>query len=80
MTRFEMLLFSRELMMKINNAGINIRDAKYIKLYEEYQIMRKNSEKKTYICEVLAVKHHVCVRTIYNVIKHFEKHCKSDAV
>ena len=79
MTRFELIEISRELIQRIKDTGIRMDDVEYVGMYKDYLTM-KNNNKKTYVVAVLAEKYNTSVRTVYNVIKRFEKECSVGAV
>ena len=54
MTRFDILYFNRELIKRLQDAGIKPGDCRYIELYEDYRHMIEEGDKVTYIVAVLA--------------------------
>lgn len=77
---FEILNFNRELIKRLQQAGIRLDDAKYIDLYVDYQTMLRHGDKATYIVATLADRYAVSERKIWGLIKRFESDCKSFAV
>lgn len=75
MTLFEILNFNKELIKRINQAGIRPDDCNFVELYTEYLEMKKKGEKVTYIVTLLSEKYHVSERKIYTIIKRFGMHC-----
>lgn len=80
MTIFEVLKFNRELFNRIRLAGIRLKDADYIELFEEYGKMIENGEKVSYTVAYLATKYSISERKVYSLIKRFKSDCNSDAV
>ncbi|MDE5986557.1 MAG: hypothetical protein K2H16_04660 [Prevotella sp.] len=80
MTRFDILYFNRELIKRLQDAGIKPGDCRYIELYEDYLHMIEQGDKVTYIVAVLAERYHVCERKVYSLIKRFGTDCTPDAV
>ena len=74
MTLFEALKFNREPLEML------ISDLRFIDLYTEYEVMKKQGEKTTYAVAFLANKYSVSERKVYDVIKRFGKHCTLGAV
>ena len=80
MTVFEILNFNRELLGRIQNAGIRLDDCRYIDLYDEYKTMQRQGDKITYIVTVLSGKYDISERKVYDLVKRFESNCKLFAV
>lgn len=80
MTVFEILKFNRELIDRLCKIGFKSGDNRYIDLYTEYEKMKNNGEKVTYIVTYLAAKHGISERKVYEVIKRLGSHCTIDAV
>jgi hypothetical protein len=71
----ELLEFSREILIKLKNAGVRLDDCKFIDMYHEYTTMRKSGEKVTYIVPVLAIKYNISERKAYYIIRRFGTDC-----
>ena len=80
MTVFEILNFNRELINRLCRIGFKPEDCRYIDLYSDYERMKSNGEKVTYIVTHLSSKYGISERKVYEVIKRFGKHCTADAV
>ena len=80
MTLFEALKFNREPLEMLISLGGKQDDLRFIDLYTEYEVMKKQGEKTTYAVAVLANKYSVSERKVYDVIKRFGKHCTLGAV
>lgn len=73
----EILNFNRELLKKLQEAGIRLDDARYIDLYSDYIRLVGQGNKVSYIVAVLADKYSVSERKVYGLIKRFQSDCKS---
>lgn len=80
MTLFEALKFNREPLEMLISLGGKQDDLRFIDLYTEYEVMKKQGEKTTYAVASLANKYSVSERKVYDVIKRFGKHCTLGAV
>lgn len=80
MTVFEILNFNRELLNRLTTIGFRPDDCKFIDLYSEYEQMRHDGDKVTYIVSFLSDKYKVSERKVYNVIKRFGSNCTYHAV
>ena len=80
MTVFEILNFNRELLKRLSLTGFKLEDCRFIDLYSEYEQMRRNGEKVTWIVTYLSGKYNVSERKVYNIIKYFKKDCTSGTV
>ncbi|NPD91712.1 hypothetical protein [Xylanibacter muris] len=76
----EILKFNRELLKRLQTAGIRLDDTRYIDLYGEYKDMLDRGEKVSYIVALLADKYEVSERKVYGLIKRFQSDCKPVAV
>jgi len=76
----EILNFNKELLNKMDDAGIRLDDYLYVDLYNEYQTMKKQGEKVTYIVAILSDKYGISERKVYGLVKRLNSHCKIHAV
>ncbi|MBO5181596.1 MAG: hypothetical protein J6B92_06885 [Paraprevotella sp.] len=76
----EILKFNRELLKRLQTAGIRLEDTRYIDLYVEYKDMLDRGEKVSYTVALLADKYSVSERKVYSLIKRFQSDCKPVAV
>lgn len=76
----EILKFNRELLKRLQTAGIQLDDTRYIDLYCEYKDMLDRGEKVSYAVALLADKYSVSERKVYSLIKRFQSDCKPVAV
>lgn len=72
----EILNFNRELLKRLQIAGIRLKDTQYIDLYADYETMLAHGEKVSYAVAVLAGKYAISERTVYTLIKRFQNDCK----
>lgn len=78
---FELINFNRELLKKLQKAGIRLDDAQYIDLYSDYVDMYQQGEKVSYyIVAALSEKYAVSERKVYGLLKRFQSDCKPFAV
>lgn len=76
----EILNFNRELLKRLQTAGIRLEDAQYIDMYADYENMLAHGEKVSYAVAVLADRYAISKRKVYSLIKRFQGDCKSLAV
>lgn len=76
----EILNFNRELLKKLQAAGIRLDDARYIDLYADYIYLLHQGEKVSYIVAVLADKYSISERKVYILIKRFQSDCTTVSV
>ncbi|MCD8008991.1 MAG: hypothetical protein LUF68_08720, partial [Clostridiales bacterium] len=68
---YELLTINKELLQRIDIAGIKPEDYKYLDLYNEYTWRLAGGEKVTYIVAKLADKYRISERKDYNVFGKF---------
>lgn len=76
----EILKLNRGVLEACRDIGIRLEDVKYIDLYCDYNRLRANGEKVSYIVAVLAEKYGVCERKVYALIKRLRADCDLGAV
>ena len=76
----EILNFNRELLKRLQAAGIRLEDARYIDLYADYTRLLDQGEKVSYAVAVLSEKYSVSERKVYAMVKRFQSDCKTLAV
>lgn len=76
----EILNFNRELLKRLQAAGIRLEDASYIDLYTDYTRLLDQGEKVSYVVAVLYEKYSVSERKVYALVKRFQSDCKIFAV
>lgn len=77
---YEIIAFNREILTRLNNFGIRPDDHKHLDLYNDYQAMKAQDEKVTYIVAILAERYAICERKVYDIIGRFGKDCTEHAV
>ncbi len=80
MRTIDILLINRELIERLHNFGINTDDCQYIKLFQEFERLKNNGEKVTYIVAALSEKYDISERKIYKIVRKFGSECRPDAV
>lgn len=70
---YELLGFNKELLLKIQRAGLKIDDWKYADLYAEYSQLKVQGEKITYIVNHLSAKYNICERQVYSIINRMQQ-------
>lgn len=76
----EILNFNRELLKKLQDAGIRLEDCRYVDLYSDYIKLLEQGEKVSYIVAILSDRYSVSERKVYDLIKRFQSDCKMIAV
>ena len=76
----DILKFNRELIKRLREAGIRLKDERYIDLYTDYTELRLHGEKVSYIVLVLSTRYAVSERTVYSLVKRFNSECNLFAV
>lgn len=76
----EILNFNRELLKRLQTAGIRLEDAYYIDLYTDYTRLLEQGEKVSYTVAVLSEKYSVSERKVYALVKRFQSDRKMTAV
>lgn len=76
----ELLNFNRELLKKLQAAGIRLEDARYIDLYMDYVRLLNQGDKVSYVVAVLSQKYSVSERKVYALVKRFQSDCNPLAV
>lgn len=67
----DVLSLHRELLIKLDDNGIRLEDARYVDLYSDYNRMLADGDKVSYIVVVLARKYQICERKVYQLLKRF---------
>lgn len=71
----DILIFNRELLMRLKAAGIRLDDAAYVSLYDDYRRMRDRGDKVTYAVAVLAARYGISERKVYSLLRRFQADC-----
>jgi hypothetical protein len=64
---YELLSFNKELLSRLIIAGIKADDCRWVELYREYELLKEQGEKVTYIVAFLSQKYKVSERNIYTI-------------
>ena len=73
---YEILSFNADLLKKLYEIGIDVKDYKSYEIYGEYLKMRSNGYKVSYIVAVLSERFNICNRKVYKIISKMEKDCQ----
>ena len=76
----DILKFNRELIKRLRDAGIRLKDEQYKDLYNDYTKLYQHGEKVSYIVLVLSTRYAVSERTVYSLIKRMNCECNIFAV
>jgi hypothetical protein len=79
MRTIDILLINRELIERLHNFGINADDCQHIKLFQEFEQLKNNGEKVTYIVALLSEKYSISERKIYKIIRKLSTECHPNA-
>ena len=71
MTGYELLAVNENLLKKMQSAALSVDDIKYMEMYREYERLRNEGHKKTYIMQYLSDEYDVSERTVYRIVDRF---------
>lgn len=72
MRRIDLIEFNKELLQKLNEAGIRLEDYKYCDLYSDYLELSETMVTRKAVILTLAERHHISDRQVYNILHHLE--------
>ena len=72
----EILKICENFLKILQDECINVDDARYISLYEEYKAIVGNGGKTTYAVTMLSNKYNISERKVYYLIRSFDRDCK----
>lgn len=72
----DLVEFNRELLQRMNEAGIRLEDYKYCDLYRDYLKLSETMNTRKEVILTLAERHHISDRQVYNILKHLEMSVK----
>ena len=72
MRRIDLVEFNKELLQKLNEAGIRLDDYKYCDLYRDYLKLSEAMKSRKAVILTLAERHHISDRQVYNILRHLE--------
>ena len=75
----DLVKFSGEMLKRLHDSGISTDDYQWLKMYEDFEKMRLEGHKTTYIVATIAQKYGICERKVYKVVKHFRRECQIGA-
>ena len=73
MTIFEFIRTHESALTQVVEMGIKPSDVKYIEMFKDYERMKAEGHKTTYITRYLSDEYEVDERTIYRVIDRFSR-------
>ena len=72
----EILKICENFIKILQDECINVDDARYVPLYEEYRSIISKGGKTTYAVAKLSSKYNISERKVYYLIRNFDKDCK----
>ena len=72
MRRIDLVEFNKELLQKLNEAGIRLEDYKYCDLYCDYLKLSETKSTRKAVILTLAERHHISDRQVYNILHRLE--------
>lgn len=72
----DLVEFNKELLQRMNEAGIRLEDYKYCDLYRDYLKLSETMNTRKEVILTLAELHHISDRQVYNILKHLEMSVK----
>lgn len=75
----DLVKFSGEMLKRLHDSGISTDDYQWLKMYEDFEKMRLEGHKTTYIVATIAQRYGVCERKVYKVIRRFRQDCQIGA-
>lgn len=73
MTNYELLTMNRSMVEVLLANHTNIQDVRNLEIYEQFEEMKKQGHKVSYITVFLADKHGMTERGIYKIIKRLNR-------
>lgn len=73
MKRIDLVDFNKELLQKLNEAGIRLEDYKYCDLYRSYLELSEKMKTRKEVILTLAENYHISDRQVYNILKRLER-------
>ena len=73
MTVYEFICTHESALKQIVNMSVKPSDVRYIEMYKDYERMKAEGHKTTYIIQYLSDEYEADARTIYRVIGRFSK-------
>lgn len=79
MTIRDVLELNKELLEKMYFFGIKTEYYKYAEMYKEYERMKSEGDKVTYIVAHLSSQYGICERKVYQILDLMKKECVIEA-
>ena len=76
----DLVKFSGEMLKRLHDFGITTDDYRYLPLYDDFERMRSEGNKTTYIVAILSQRYGICERKVYKVVRRFAQDCQGCAV
>ncbi|MBQ3679831.1 MAG: hypothetical protein IJP79_07175 [Paludibacteraceae bacterium] len=73
----EILRFNREILERLSKNDIRTDDWEYVEMFNEYEQLRKEGEKVTWIIDTLSEKYGCSERSIHRIISRFRNDVKT---
>ena len=73
MTIYEMMRMNRFLLEVLDSNGMNVKDVKYLPMYEEYRRMVREGHKMIYIVAFLSEEYGLAESTVYRIVAKMKK-------
>lgn len=77
MRRIDLIEFNKELLQKLNEAGIRLEDYKYCDLYRSYLKLSETMRSRKAVFLTLAEMYHISDRQVYNILNRLERTVKT---
>lgn len=72
----DLLKISFSTLIFLHENGIKVSDVLYIGLFDDYQKMRSEGYKVSYIVYALAENYNICERKVYKILRRFQTECQ----
>ena len=76
----EAVRFCGDMLKRLHDFGITTDDYRYLPLYDDFERMRSEGNKTTYIVATLSQRYGICERKVYKVVRRFAQDCQRRAV
>lgn len=76
MRRIDLVEFNKELLQRLNEAGIRLDDYKYCDLYRDYLELSETKNTRKEVILTLAEMYHISDRQVYNILNRLERSVK----
>ena len=75
----DLVKFSGEMLKRLHDFGISTDDYQYMQMYEDFERMRLEGHKTTYIVAYLSERYGMCERKVYKIVRRFRQECQIGA-